>query len=156
MSYTASLSVFLQRVNCNLLMAKEEGELVIECLKQQHSNAAFTQLYQTVKSFAAFVDVQENMPRTVGRQSYRSTVPSSSPEEYWRRSMYFPFLDHLIEEIQSRLLSPELEKYYSLQYLLPHNVSHLSNDQKVKESTQLIQQIYQVKIISHKKSIVGR
>ena len=73
------------------------------------------------------------MPRTVGRQSYRSTVPSSSPEEYWRRSLYFPFLDHLIEEIQSRLLSPELEKYYSVQYLLPHNVSHLSNDQKVKE-----------------------
>ena len=97
------------------------------------SNTAFKQLYQTVKSFAAFVDIQENMPRTVGRQSYRSTVPSSSPEEYWRRSMYFPFLDHLIEEIQSRLLSPELEKYYSVQYLLPHNVSHLSNDQKVKE-----------------------
>ena len=27
------------------------------------------------------------------------------------------FLDHLIEEIQSRRLSPELQKYYSAQYL---------------------------------------
>lgn len=63
----------------------------------------FTTLYQEAKSFAAKVNEEEMMPHIAGGQQYRSTVPSTSPEEYWRRSIYFPFIDHLVQEIGSRL-----------------------------------------------------
>ena len=111
----------------------EEGKLVVECLKQQRSDEAFNKLYHEAKSFSALVGTEEMVPRrTVGRQVYRSTMPSSTPEEYWRRSLYYPLLDHLIEEIQSRLLSADLERYCSVQHLLPSNASHL-DEVKINE-----------------------
>lgn len=132
LSYTTYLSTFIQAVNCNLLMMMKEGKVVIESLKKLRCDKAFTKLYEEAKALSTLVGTEEMMPRTVSRQNYRSNIPSTNPEDYWRRSMYYPFLDHLIEEIQSRLLSTDLEKYYSVQYLLPSSISHLDDD-KVKE-----------------------
>ena len=42
------------------------------------------------------------MARICRRQTQRSNVPADSPMEYFRRSLTFPFLDELREQLQSR------------------------------------------------------
>ena len=36
-----------------------------------------------------------SIPRRCGRQTARNNVESSSPEEYWRRVVFVPFMDHI-------------------------------------------------------------
>jgi len=38
------------------------------------------------------------------RQQHRPNVPAHTTSEYWKRNMYLPFIDHLLEELQTRLL----------------------------------------------------
>jgi len=51
--------------------------------------------------------IEPNMPRTAGRQQHRVNVPATNPESHWQRAVYLPFIDHLIEEMNDRLLSQE-------------------------------------------------
>lgn len=47
------------------------------------------------------------MPRIVGRQNNRNNVPAQTPEEYYRRSVFFPFLDGILTQISSRFCNHE-------------------------------------------------
>jgi hypothetical protein len=49
------------------------------------------------------VDVQPSLPRG-GRQKNRPNAPAQTPTEYWRINMYLPFVDHLVSEMENRLL----------------------------------------------------
>lgn len=56
---------------------------------------------------AETVEVQPSMPRNHGGQRNRPNAPADNPSEYWRLNMYLPFIDHLIAELNLRLLSAE-------------------------------------------------
>ena len=47
------------------------------------------------------VGTSQSLLRLVGRQTQRSNVSCTNPEEYFRRSVTIPFLDHLLQEINS-------------------------------------------------------
>ena len=47
------------------------------------------------------------MPRIVGRQNNHKNVPAQTPTEYYRRSVFFPFLDGIITQISSRFCNHE-------------------------------------------------
>ena len=42
------------------------------------------------------------MPRIAKRQTHRSNVEATSPQQYYLRNMAIPFLDHLISELESQ------------------------------------------------------
>ena len=44
-------------------------------------------------------------------------IPAETPEMYWQRAVYFPLVDHLVQELTDRLLSQE-DRFLG-QYLLP-------------------------------------
>ena len=48
------------------------------------------------------VGTSPSLLRPVGRQTQRSNEPCTNPEEYFRRSVAIPFLDHLLQGINSR------------------------------------------------------
>jgi hypothetical protein len=48
------------------------------------------------------------------------------PKQYWQISLYYPFLDHLITELESRLLTTE--NRFHAQHLLPCAVDKITND----------------------------
>ena len=56
--------------------------------------------------------------RTVGRQRHRCNVPHSSPEEYYRRAICVPLLDHIIEHMATRF-GPMQQKAAGLCCLVP-------------------------------------
>ena len=58
--------------------------------------------YNEAVEKAEKVGTTPHMPRIVGRQSQRNNVPATSSEEYYRRSVTIPFLDHILLEMNSR------------------------------------------------------
>jgi hypothetical protein len=47
------------------------------------------------------------MPRIVGRQINRNNVPALTPEEYYRRAVFLPFLDGILSQISVRFCNHE-------------------------------------------------
>jgi hypothetical protein len=47
------------------------------------------------------------MQRTVGRQINRNNVPALTPEEYYRRAVFLPFLDDILSQISVRFCNHE-------------------------------------------------
>ena len=50
--------------------------------------------------------VNPSRPRAGGnmRQQHRPNVHVQTTSEYWKRNMYLQFIDHLLEELQTRLV----------------------------------------------------
>ena len=48
------------------------------------------------------VNIVPHVPRLTGKQTQRNNVPATSPEEYYRRSVTLPFIDHLLVEFKTR------------------------------------------------------
>ncbi len=66
-----------------------------------------SQWYSMAVTLAESLDVPIQKPRTTSRQRNRNNAPSTSTEEYFRRSVTIPFLDHMVAELQSRFASTQ-------------------------------------------------
>ena len=72
---------------------------------QEYRNSGedtFTDWFDICKTLGEKVDVQPSVPRTAGRQTHRSNTPHDGPEEYYRRTVFLSFLDHLTTEMNER------------------------------------------------------
>jgi hypothetical protein len=47
------------------------------------------------------------LPRIVGRQNNRNNVPARTPEEYYRRAVFLPFLDGILTQMSLRFCNHE-------------------------------------------------
>lgn len=59
-------------------------------------------LFEKARKLADTIEEAPNIPRGATRQSYRVNVPAENPRQYWKWAMYFPFLDHLIQELTKK------------------------------------------------------
>ena len=67
------------------------------------------------------------IPRLVARQTLRSNLSVSSPDSYWRASVFIPFIDSLIPELCSRFTSLTQKTIQAL-LLLPANMRNLKEE----------------------------
>lgn len=83
---------------------------------------------------AGTMDISETVPRNCKFQMHRSNVPPSTPEEYYCRTVYIPFLDDLIRSLEDRFESHKAT-IVSLQCVLPtrcQNCEYVSIEPAVK------------------------
>ena len=80
----------------------------------------------------------EDIPRRAGRQTLRDNMDATTPEEYWRRVMYYPFVDHFVSELEDRLLSHDVEDRLQVEHILPRKVIHLDDRQLAEIASKLI------------------
>lgn len=87
--------------------------------KREHVLTVFRQLFEEAKEVAEQLDVTINRPRIVARQSNRpNNQLAQSTEEYFRRAIYIPLLDSVINDLQDRL-SPEVLNLFKLGVFIP-------------------------------------
>lgn len=116
--YTASLSLYLQNDDCDLVKATEQAINIVEMLKtKRETDIFFDSVYEDAESFATTHEIDVKMPRIAQRQTQRSNVPANTPKEYFRLNVYNPTMDYLITELTDRLCKslPRLKA----QYLVP-------------------------------------
>ena len=75
--------------------------------------------------------VEPEAPRLCARQRHRSNTiihsdntPAESISTHYRVNLHNPFLDHLIAELNSRVVS--VANRVQTQYLLPHRLAQLT------------------------------
>ena len=125
---TVFLSKFLQGIECDLLEATKECKTVIELLRAERlDESVWDELYQSALDLSEPFDIVENMPRRCGRQTTRANHPADTPKQYWKFSLYYAFIDHMIMELESRLIKSE-NRFYA-QYLLPRVIGNITNEQ---------------------------
>ena len=92
----------------DLIEAAKEASVVINVMKIERDDpSVWKELYERGKQLTADVDIEPRIPRTAGRQQHRVNIPAETPEMYWQRAVYFPLVDHLVQELTDRLLSQE-------------------------------------------------
>ena len=93
----------------DIVQAVKHINTLKKVLADAHSDIdlQFHILYENASRLAQKYDVEVKTPRICSRQA-RANHPSSTTEEYYRRSLAIPFLDHLESQIDTRFTDHSL------------------------------------------------
>ena len=83
------------------------------------------------------------MPRIFAIQRNRANVPAVTPQQYWYRALFFPLVDHLIQELNDRLLNHN-DRFLG-QYFIPTQLGSLN-----RETTNKIYNAYSNDLSHHR------
>ena len=127
LAVTKPLSVQLQKVGIDLIKAMSLMDETIACLDDKRSNdASFLTVWEVAESLASVADVDLKQPRQVQRQRNRVNMESCSDQEYFKRDIYYPFLDHILSELRSRFNKHNSRIITHLWSLIPRFISSYS------------------------------
>lgn len=121
------LSFFLQDKSCDMLAAVEECRVVITQLRNERNDeAVWNALFDEAVGIGREFGIEPHIPRIVARQQNRANVLAANPSDYWRISLYNVFVDHLLLQLEDRLLgsSPRFEAFN----LLPSRLNRLRDE----------------------------
>ncbi|XP_069104128.1 52 kDa repressor of the inhibitor of the protein kinase-like [Argopecten irradians] len=107
LGYLRGLSKSLQERTLDVGRALKNVTLVKASLQSCRDDIdnVHQEWFQEAVALAEELDIPISKPRTCGRQSKRNNVPAQSPEDYYRKSISIPVLDHLLEEMKTRFTS---------------------------------------------------
>ena len=110
LSYTENLTRSLQARALDILQAVDHIATLKQVLTDARSgiDEQFHLIFINATRCASKHSVAITMPRRCGRQTTRENHPGDTAEEYYRRSLAIPFLDHLKSDIESRFASHSL------------------------------------------------
>ena len=105
LSITKGLSEALQKIAMDLFQAKSLICSVIEELQHWRSDenhTRFNELWCAIETMAVELNIDLSPPRRAVRQQHRVNIPCSDAKEYWRLSVFYPFLDSLLTNFRDR------------------------------------------------------
>lgn len=117
----------LQGTEQNLFSVKKQINTIKTIFRDHRENAEehFHSIMQNVEKNVQQINIKIKLPRLANNQKNRSNVPCDSPESYYRRSVFIPYLDSLIISLSERF-SEENESAYLLFQLHPNNMRQLA------------------------------
>ena len=147
MCLTLNLSRALQTVNKDLIEAMEGVGFVIRTLKSWRTDekewiSDEFGSFSLAQQLAERIGVNITTPRLASRQNHRNNVPANNACEYFRRAVWFPYLDAILESFNSRF-SRQNTLVTKMSYLIPSEISDCSWDD-IKESIELYRSILDV------------
>jgi len=98
------LSKVLQQTSIDLKEAMSSAQNKKQELKEIRLNAEkeFGVIFERVKSLAEKIDIVINMPRISKRQTNRGNIQTDDPEIFYRVSVFIPYIDKFINELDER------------------------------------------------------
>lgn len=104
MAYTKTLTIGLQGRGMDVVNAYEHVAVVTKCLKDVRADIdQFNKKWlQEATELAQEVHVEPSFPRTVGHMQHRTNCPALSTEEYYKRNLAIPLVDHFLSEFNHR------------------------------------------------------
>ena len=102
----------MQAKELDLITAVDEIETTAETLNSWRSDEddkEFKALFVAASEVYAKVEgvpgIELPKPRVAGRQCNRNNVPATNAPEYYKRAVWYPFLDSMLQELQHRFNS---------------------------------------------------
>ena len=90
-----------------MIEAVSLAEDVINELKLMRENATetFSEIFSSSSLMLTSIESSIQIPRITGRQKNRANFPSSTPETYFRVSVFIPFIENFITQLDLRFVS---------------------------------------------------
>ncbi|CAH1108108.1 unnamed protein product [Psylliodes chrysocephalus] len=121
----------LQGIDIDLFAVKKFIGDFTEVKKHRHdAESVFHSIYEDAVKIANACGFELTVPRLAGKQTCRANyqAKSSSPEEYYRISIFLPYLDSLLVSLSERF-SEEKDAPFSLFKLHPKYLKQLNKDE---------------------------
>ena len=116
--YIEPLAVMLQERGLCIIKAKKMVMNLKDLLEEERNSDGFVD--EIYKETCDLVGVKElSRPRIVTNQVHRSNTPSSSSFEYYKLSLFLPYMDSLIQSLNDRFI--ENDEFFALFSILPPN-----------------------------------
>lgn len=98
------LSKFLQKSNIDLKLAVQLANDTQKELQElrTHADDVFKEIFEEVKVVAEKFDIEIKIPRLTKKQTNRCNIPLNTPEQYYRASIFIPYLDKFITELEEK------------------------------------------------------
>ncbi|XP_072143732.1 52 kDa repressor of the inhibitor of the protein kinase-like [Dermacentor andersoni] len=104
LAVTLPLSKKLQTRNIDMSAAIDDIDVVQQAIENDRKNAtaSFSKIFAQVQELAEKLDVEITCRRAGVRQQDRGSIASESAEEYFRRTVFIPFIDHVLAQLHQR------------------------------------------------------
>lgn len=139
LSMSLPLSKLLQTQNIDLIEAIQNADNLENIIKNTRLNAEreFKIIFNNVKSKCDILNIEIPMPRIVHIQKNKCNIQANFPEDYYRISLFIPFIDHFLNQINERFLSHRsiLENF---SFILPLS-NRILNEEKIKQLVEIYQ-----------------
>jgi len=132
LAFIRPLSLSLQAESCDLMLAYEEAQNLISVLQKQRSEEIFHRLFDKACSLGTrtFGDTfKSEKPRTCTSSRNRPNAgdTSQTDEEYFRRNLYYPFVDAAVTNMKERF-PVGLKNAILGSFLIPHKLEELDDE----------------------------
>jgi len=104
----------------------------LNVLKNKRQNAKFNNIFNRAVSKAENLNIKKT-PRLWKPQNNRSINLTSSPEEYFKITVYYTVLDNFIISIQSMFFDNQNSILFKIQQLIPY--LHYKSEEDIIEGT---------------------
>ena len=128
------LTMKLQMQAIDVTYAYQQVTSVVSILKKmrEDSSSQFHSLFTATTQLGQQLHGDQfelSTPRIVGRQVHRSNLETSSPEDYFRITLFDEFLSHVISQLEDRFVdNPAHSIALGLLYLLPSKCVCVESD----------------------------
>lgn len=96
--------------------------------KRTNCDVHFEKIFEESKNVMIELDVEMKQPRIVKKQNQRCNTPANSIEEYYRRILFIPIIDNVLEDIKHRFLDEKNKTIFLLMQLIPSNTIKMSSE----------------------------
>ena len=83
--------------------------------------------YSIVRQHAVACRKRNKEQKKYGRQITRADHPADTPKQFWKVSLYYAFIDHMIMELELCLIKSK-NRFYA-EYLLARVIGNITNEQ---------------------------
>lgn len=130
LSVTAAASKLLQGEAQDIATADNCIKTIVNNLENKRSNFEneFKIIFEKCKTTMINLDIEVKVPRISIHQSNRSNTPASCPEEYYRRILYMPILENVLEDIRSRFSNNKNKTMFLMMQILLIHVVKMSTE----------------------------
>ncbi|KAL4130683.1 hypothetical protein QTP88_008087 [Uroleucon formosanum] len=142
------LSIYLQKVNVDLASTMETANNLSTLIKEMRSNveSKFHDLFSTAEHLAKEIGEDIKIPRVTHFQQHRANYELTSAENYYRVSVFIPFIDHFISQLEIRFTKHK-NTLSIIQNFIPNKLIKLSENE-IETSTEVMTKQWPVVISS--------
>ena len=129
LGFLSSVTLALQAKHCDLAEAYRDATAAKKCIKDARNDDCWEKVWGRIVTLANSINITVQKPRTASIQQHRANAGevSQTPSDYYRINVYYPFIDHVVEQLETRF-SDEHNDIIAAESLIPQSLSKLSGD----------------------------